>query len=178
MKIKTLYNQWSKGNYYHHIAHYKKYTNFNTLGLFRSILENKKLSLEEQLEIRDYAIKTFAKTFAFLQLKDPWTYKSLVLLGKDLTKADQAKLWEDIRQYQQAYLKKKGIKHRNFGTYSKHDCGYEYCPLNGIMIRQGSKLAECEMYFDKDKYINKAPYKRAQKHQPDWEKEGEDYFYD
>lgn len=177
MEIKTLFNQWSKGNYYHYMTYHKKYSNFNTLGLFRSILENKKLSLEEQLEIRNYAIQAFTKTFAFLQLKDPWTYKSLVTLGQELTVADHAQLWEDIKQYQQTYLKQKGIKHRNFGTYAKHDCGWNHCPLNGIMIRQGSKLAECDMYFKEDKYSNKAPYKRSQKHAPDWEKEGEDYFY-
>ena len=178
MKITTRFNQRSKSNYYHYIDHYKKYTNFNTLGLYRSILENKKLSLDDQLEIRDYANQTFAKTFAFLQLKDPWTYRNLITLGQELTVADKRQLWDDIRHYQQAYLKEKKIKHRNFGSYSKHDCGYEHCPMNGIMIRQGSRLAECQMYFDSDKhYRSYDSYKRTQKHRPEWEDEAEDFLY-
>lgn len=178
MKIKTLFNQWSKGNYYHHIDNYKKYTNFNTLGLFRSILENKKLTLEDQLEVRDYAQQAFAKTFAFLQLKDPWTYKQLVTLGQDLTKADHAQLWANIYQYQQTYLKEKKLNHRNFGTYGKHDCGWEDCPLNGIMIRQGSVLSECTMHFKEDKYLNKKPYQRQPKHRPDWKEEADDFLFE
>jgi hypothetical protein len=177
MKINTRFNLWSKRDYYHYINNYKKYTNFNTLGLYRSILENKKLSLEDQLEVRDYANEQFQKTFDFLQLKDPWVYRDLVCLGLEMTVADKAQQWKAIRQYQEAYLKKKKIKHRNFGTFSKHDCGYPLCPMNGLMTRQGSPMAECVLYFDTDHYRNQAPYKRVQKHRPDWEAEAEYFLY-
>ena len=48
-------------------------------------------------------------------------------------------------------LADKKIKHRNFGDYSKHNCGHDNCVWNGIMIRQGSWLAESSMHFDSDK---------------------------
>lgn len=39
----------------------------------------------------------------------------------------------------------------NFGEYSKHNCGYDTCVWNGIMVRQGSWLAESNMHFDSDR---------------------------
>jgi len=53
-------------------------------------------------------------------------------------------------------LEDKKIKHRNFGEYSKHNCGYDFCPLNGIMIKQGSGFAEHSMYFNSDKNKDEA----------------------
>lgn len=55
-------------------GNHKKYTDFNVLGLYRSISENDKLPLEDKIYIRDLANETFGKTFNFLQLKDPKTY--------------------------------------------------------------------------------------------------------
>jgi len=72
MKIGKKFNQLSKSQYYHFIDNYKKYTDFNTLGLYRSITENERLSLEDQIEIRDYANLIFGKTFNFYQLKDSY----------------------------------------------------------------------------------------------------------
>lgn len=151
MKISRKFNQLSVSEYKHYIDNHKKYTDFNTLGLYRSITENKKLNLEEKILIRDYANKTFGKTFYFYQLKDPQTYFDLVTLGQKLTKADENQIWGDISFNQQKILKEKKIKHRNFGDYSKHNCGYEHCPLDGLMIRQGSQLAENHMCFKTDK---------------------------
>ena len=157
MKIGKRFNQLNKSDYFYYIDHYKKYTDFNTLGLYRSICENKKLTISDRVEIRDYANKTFGKTFEFYQLKDPVTYFDLQTLGQELTIADERKVWDDIRRNQEKILSKKKIKHRNFGEYSKHNCGYEDCRLNGLMIRQGSKFTESHMYFnsDKDKYLAK-----------------------
>ena len=150
MKINKKFNQLNRKQYKHYIDNHKKYTNFNTLGLYRSICENDKLSLVEKIEIRDYATELFGKTFKFLQLKDPETYFKLITLGQELTKADKNQVWENIEQNQQKILKEKRIKHRNFGNYSKHNCGLEHCHLNGLMIRQGSSLAECSMNFGTD----------------------------
>ena len=157
MKIGKRFNQLSKKEYFYYVDHYKKYTDFNTLGLYRSISENNKLDTLDRIEVRDYANNTFGRTFEFYQLKDPVTYYNLVTLGKDLTVADTQKVWDDIRKNQEKILSKKKIKHRNFGEYSKHNCGYEDCQLNGLMIRQGSKFTESHMYFnsDKDKYLAK-----------------------
>ena len=53
--------------------------------------------------------------------------------------------------HQEKILSEKKIKHRNFGEYSKHNCVYEGCPYNGIMIKQGSRLAESHIWFESDK---------------------------
>ncbi|MEM6298769.1 MAG: hypothetical protein AAF740_08795, partial [Bacteroidota bacterium] len=147
MKIKKPFNQCSISQYKHYIDNYKKYKNFNPLGLYRSILENDKLSLEEQIEVRDHAHETFKKTFDFYPLKDPVTYFELNTLGEELTQADENQFWEGIREKQQRILKRRQIKHRNFGVYSKHLCGYTNCSLDGIMLRQGSWFADSHMYF-------------------------------
>jgi MFS superfamily sulfate permease-like transporter len=151
MKISKKFNQLAPSAYKYYIDNYKKYTDFNTLGLYRSILENDRLHLDDKIKIRDYANLTFGKTFYFYQLKDPFTYFKLISLGKELTKADENQLWQDIQQNQQQILKDKRIKHRNFGCYSKHDCGIDSCSMNGIMVRQGSRLAEHHLYFESDK---------------------------
>lgn len=165
MKIGKLFNMLSKEEYYHIIDHYDDYSDFNSLGLYRSILENDGLDIEDKIEIRNYANQTFGKTFDFLQIKDPSTYYELTILGEELTIADTRRRWEIIRENQQKILKDKGIKHRNFGDYSKHNCGYDDCPYNGIMIKKGSSLAESHMHFktDKDKYQVKKKAKKLSK---------------
>lgn len=157
MKIGRALNTLTRSEYEHYIPEHKKYTDFNTLGLYRSILENNKLSLDEKIEIREMAHEYFIKTFNFLQLKDPRTYLEVSTLGIELTVADERQLWEDIRLNQEKIIKEKKLNHRNFGQYSKHDCGYEDCPLNGIMIKEGSLMAEWDMHFlgDQDKFQKK-----------------------
>jgi hypothetical protein len=151
MKIGKPFNQLAKKDYIYYIDNHKKYTDFNTLGLYRSICENKKLELNDRIEIRDYANTIFDKTFNFYQLKDPKTYFDLTTLGEELTIADERQIWEDIRENQQKILKEKKIKHRNFGDYSKHNCGYEDCPYNGLMVKQNSWLKESHIHFETDK---------------------------
>lgn len=145
MKLGRQINTLTYSEYLHLLENYKKFTDFNHLGLFRSILENEKLALTQKFEIRDAAIEKFPKFFEFLQLKDPVTYFSLVTFQQALTTADSHQVWEDIKRNQQQILAVKKLGHRNIGTYSKHDCGYETCHLNGLMIRQGSWLAEGEI---------------------------------
>jgi len=151
MKINKRLNTLTYQEYSILLSQHQKYTDFNTLGLFRSIMENEKLDPTQKIAIRDQAVATFHKTFEFLQLKDPVTYFELTTLGQQLTVADEAQRWAAIRLTQQKILKDKKLQHRNFGTYSKHLCGYDTCPFNGIMARQGSRLAEGEMHFCSDK---------------------------
>lgn len=151
MEIGKNFNKFNLKEYFFYIDNYKKYNDFNTLGLYRSLIENEKLSLDEKLIVREYAHKIFGKTFDFLQLKDPMTYVQVKYLGQELTKGDEIGVWDSIRKNQQKILADKKIKHKNFGVYSKHNCGYETCPFNGIMIRQGSLLMETNMHFDSDK---------------------------
>jgi len=152
MEIGRKFNKLSKKEYFFYIDNYKKYTDFNTLGLYRSIVENVELDIADKKEVRDYAHKTFRKTFDFLQLKDPNTYFELTTLGKKLTKADESQVWQEIISNQQKILVDKKIKHRNFGEYSKHNCGYETCPMNGLMIKQGSWFTERHMQFNSDNH--------------------------
>tara|TARA_R110002072_G_scaffold274889_10_gene435940 strand:+ start:2364 stop:2906 length:543 start_codon:yes stop_codon:yes gene_type:complete len=159
MKIGKRFNELSKSDYFHFIDNYKKYSDFNTLGMYRSICENEKLSLNDRIEIRDYANTVFEKTFEFYQLKDPKTYFDLSTLGYEMTVADERKVWDDIIINQEKILSKKKIKHRNFGEYSKHNCGYDDCKFNGLMIKQGSGLAESSMHFRSDKNADAAKLK-------------------
>lgn len=162
MEIGQKFNQLTLDEYFFYIDNYKKYTDFNTLGLYRSIVENEKLNLKEKIDVREYSHKTFKKTFDFLQLKDPKVFVEVSTLGQELTNGDKEKIWEDIKINQQKILNNKKIKHRNFGTYSKHNCGYEDCHWNGLMIRQGSWLAEGNMHFtgDKSQYNQKLKSER------------------
>jgi hypothetical protein len=150
MKIGRKYNTLIFKQYLSCIDNHKKYTDFNTLGLYRSILENSKLTLEEKIAVRDHAHQFFRKSFDFLQLKDPVTFVEVTYLGQERTKEEERRIYDNVRIQQQKILADKRIKHRNFGEYSKHNCGYETCPLNGIMIRQGSRMAEMEMQFGGD----------------------------
>ena len=157
MKVGRQFNTLTYSEYLQLIERYEKFTDFNTLGLFRSITEANKLSLEQKLELRKVAIAAFPKAFDFLQVKDPSTYFRVNTLGEVLTVADERQAWESIRHNQQAILKNKKLKHRNFGTYGRHDCGYDTCPIKGVMFRQTS-LSAASMYFhsDKDSYAAQA----------------------
>ncbi|MCJ0743544.1 hypothetical protein [Pedobacter montanisoli] len=156
MEIGKKFNALNLEEYLFFIDNYKNYSDFNTLGLYRSLSENENLTIEQKIQVRDYANKYFEKTFEFLQIKDPWTYIKVITLGLELTNADKEELWRKIRVNQENILRNKKIKHQNFGKYSKHNCGYETCPMNGIMIKQGSHLAECKMCIgNNDKYQRK-----------------------
>ncbi|WP_338813104.1 hypothetical protein V9L05_17355 [Bernardetia sp. Wsw4-3y2] len=122
MKIDRQFNTMIVEEYVFYIDNYKKYTDFNSLGLYRSIVENENLNLEQKIELREYAHKTFKKSFDFLQLKDPVTFFKISTLGQTLTQGDISQFWQNIRRNQQKILADKKIKHRNFGTYSKHEC--------------------------------------------------------
>lgn len=151
MEIGQKFNQLTLSEYFYYIDNHKKYTDFNTLGLYRSIIENEKLTLTEKIEVRDYAHKVFKKTFDFLQLKDPYTFVTVSTFGQSLTVADERQIWNDVISNQERILKDKKIKHRNFGHYSKHNCGHTDCPYNGLMIKQDSILMHRNMHFESDK---------------------------
>lgn len=145
MTIEQQFNALTKQELVFFIDNYKQYADFNTLGLYRSVLENESLTIKDKIEIRDYANKTFRKTFDFLQIKDPYTYVKLISLGEELTKADEKQIWRDVCQWQGETLKDKKIKHRNFGDYSKHNCGDINCVYNGLMVHQSnSRLKKIE----------------------------------
>ena len=153
MKLTQKFNQLTFLEYIRVIERHRDYSNFNVLGLFRSILENHKLDLARKIEIRDLAIAKFERQFEFLQLRDPYTHIELQILGREeVTNGDLDRLWQNLIANQQKILAAKKIKHRNFGTYSKHNCGYESCPYNGLMIKQGSYLTEDRIWFPSDEH--------------------------
>jgi len=98
MVISQKFNQLTLKEYFFYVDNHKKYTDFNTLGLYRSIIENEKLGLPEKIEVREYAHQFFRKTFDFLQLKDPDTFVKVSTLGQTLTVAGEANL--DYRHLQ------------------------------------------------------------------------------
>ncbi len=140
MRIGQKFNKLTLKEYFFYIENHKRCKDFNTLGLYRSILENEKLTLAEKIEVRDYANRFFQKTFDFLQVKDPITFLSLSTLGEDLTKADENQLRKEIQKNQRRILKGKRIRHRSFGIHSRHTC-VESCVWNGLMVRENSKLS-------------------------------------
>ena len=140
MKIGQKFNTLTLKEYFFYIANHKRCKDFNTLGLYRSILETEKLNLAEKIEVRDYANQFFQKTYDFLQVKDPITFLELSTLGKDLTKEDEEKLRNEIQENQRRILKAKRIRHRSFGIHSRHTC-VESCVWNGLMVRGSSKLS-------------------------------------
>ncbi len=151
MKLGRPFKKLTFSEYLSFIPMHETFSDWNTLGLYRSLIEQEKLTLEQKIQVRDLAHTVFQKQFDFLQLKDPLTYIAVCALGKELTKADEHQMWEDVKRNQQKILEEKKIKHRNFGEYSKHNCGYETCRFNGIMVKQGSFLCESNMRFDSDK---------------------------
>lgn len=163
MKIKQKFNTLTYNEYIQIIDNHKKFSDFNALGLFRSLVETQKLDINQKIAIRDYANQKFYKNFEFLQLKDPDTYFHLKTLGENLTVADEAQIWKDIKLNQEQILKDKKIKHRNFGDYSKHNCGYDWCPYNGLMIKPGSSLSERDMRFYSDK-CKAASFAKSENH--------------
>lgn len=150
MELPAKFNTLTAKEYFFCIDNHKKYTNFNVLGLYRSITENEKLDLPAKIEVREYAHRVFKKSFDFLQLKDPRTYFEVSTLGHELTKADENRFWQEVRKNQQQILESKQIRHRNFGVYSKHACGYEDCPYDGVMFQQGSWYLSSEIHFESD----------------------------
>jgi hypothetical protein len=171
MKIGQQLNTLSYGEYLNLLKNYSRFADFNSLGLFRSILENEKLTLEQKIQVRDVSISVFPKFFTFLQVKDPWTFRKLELLGQDFTVADEDRLRNIIDLNQQKILAKKRIKHRNFGIYAKHSCGYDTCCMNNLMTKQNSLLSEYGMFSMRaDKYSTfskseRRKQERKKKHQ-------------
>lgn len=156
MKLGRLFKKLTFSEYLAFIPMHETFSDWNSLGLYRSIIEHEKLTLEEKLEVRDLAHSIFQKQFNFLQLKDPKIYIEIASLGQELTVADERQLWEDVKRNQQRILENKKIKHRNFGDYSKHNCGVETCKYFGLMVKQGfnsgleyeSQPVKTEIVFD------------------------------
>lgn len=69
MTIDKPFNQFSKQEYLECIPNHQLYTEFNTLGLYRSLLENGNLSKDDKLEIRELPITILKRPSIFFNLK-------------------------------------------------------------------------------------------------------------
>ena len=163
MKIDQKFNTLSVSQYLHYIKNYKKYIDFNTLGLYRSLMENEALNLKDKIKIRDYAHEFFFKAFEFLQIKDPYTYFEVESLGEELTASYIFKTRNKIKEYQEKTLKEKRIKHKNFGITSKHECGRKYCPYDGLMLKANARIGKGCIWYDHDNDISYKESKQAKK---------------
>ena len=103
------------------------------------------------------------KVFEFMQVRHPDLYVKMCLLWKTYINADEENLWFNIRLNQEKILHKKRIKHRNFWDYSKHNCWYENCPLNGIMVQQWSWFCESSMRGANDTKKQKSERRKSER---------------
>jgi hypothetical protein len=163
MKLDKKLNQFSYKDLITIMKNYSKYVDFNSLGLFRAIVEHEKLDLNQRIALRDMAIGIFPKFYNFLQIKDPHTYFHLQTLGQELTNADKRAFYKQIKANQYEILHRKRIKHRNFGIYSKHSCGYKDCKLDNLMVKQNSWFKEYEIIFAEESSHNH--HKKAKNYQ-------------
>lgn len=108
MKIGQRFNQLTVREYFHYIDHHRKYTDFNTLGLYRSIIENEKLDIADKIAVREYAHGTFKKAFDFLQLKDPYVFVTISTIGQSLTVADERQYGKMSSPIRKEYLRTRG----------------------------------------------------------------------
>ncbi len=166
MKIGVKFNQLTAREYLYILERHKKYTDFNPLALYRSIIENDRLDLTQKIAIRDLAHQQFFNFFEFLQIKDPFTYVAVSILGRTLTKVEESQLWENVEKNQEKILKAKRIKHRNFGIFSRSEQSDPSCAYNGTMIRRnGSNNPHLtgfpRLYLASDKRPWNAPWKSA-----------------
>ncbi|SEQ79602.1 hypothetical protein [Neolewinella agarilytica] len=176
MKIGRPINQLTARALRRLLSDYRRYTDFNRLGLFRGILESQILNPHEKQEIRDLAKETFRKYYDFLVVKDPYTWDRLEHLGENRNRQQEGQDWKEIRRKQEEILRRKRIRHRNFGVYSRHDCGYETCNVNNCMTRpKGPNRYGSEMSFDSDRYKyarkEKSRRHKQQRRRKDWLKE-------
>ena len=118
MKIGIKFNQLTYREYLYIIDRRRKYTDFNPLALYRSIIENNKLDLDQKIAIRELAHQHFFNFFEFLQVRCPQVYINVSTLGRTLTGVERDQLWEKVCNNGEKILKAKRIKHRNFGDYA------------------------------------------------------------
>lgn len=149
MKLNRKFNTLSPSEYRDIIKNYKRYANFNPLGLYRSILENPKLNTETQLEILHLANEYFGKFYEFLIVKDIDTYAELTLIGKEpLTHTEYRQYTDKLREKAKKILKEKRIRNWRVGIYTKSSrwAGYDEQKGKPISVEIMSKEPSQKKY--------------------------------
>ena len=119
MKLNARFNTFTLPRYREAIANHKRYTDFNPLALFRSILENGKLGEAEQLEVLALAKAAFPRFYRHLLLKDLCTYAAISRLGQE--PLGEAKMWQyinNLRCEQEKEFAKRKIRNSRVGAYT------------------------------------------------------------
>ncbi len=120
MKLNRPFNTLSLAEYRHIIPRHSKYADFNPLALYRSIVENPKLSTAEKQEVLALANQYFQKFYDFLVVKDLHTYAALSRLGlPPLSPAQQWDYDEQLRAQAEKILARKRIRNWRVGTVTK-----------------------------------------------------------
>ena len=93
---------------------------FNTLALYRSIVENRKLDEAAKQEVLVLANRYFQRFYDFLPAKDPQTYFELSLLGQPpLSDAQWRQYYWKIREQGEKLAKEKGIRNHRVGSMTR-----------------------------------------------------------
>ena len=120
MKLNRPFNTLTLAQYRQIIPQHARYTDFNPLALYRSILENNKLSAADQQAVLALAKQYFPKFYDFLVVKDFNTYVALSRLG--LPPLSPAQQWDynaQLRIQARKILARKRIRNWRVGTQSK-----------------------------------------------------------
>ncbi|MDO4879200.1 MAG: hypothetical protein Q3966_07940 [Neisseria sp.] len=120
MKLNRPFNTLTLAEYRALIPRHTAYADFNPLGLFRSIVENRKLDQAAKQKVLALAKQYFPKFYAFLPAKDPQTYFELSLLGQPpLSDAQWRQYYWKIRERGEKIAKGKGIRNHRVGSMTK-----------------------------------------------------------
>ena len=120
MKLNRPFNTLTLAQYRQIIPQHARYTDFNPLALYRSIVENRKLNEEDKQEVLALANQYFQKFYDFLVVKDLHTYAALSRLG--LPSLSPAQQWDynaQLRIQARKILARKRIRNWRVGTQSK-----------------------------------------------------------
>ena len=120
MKLNRPFNTLTLAQYRQIIPQHARYTDFNPLALYRSILENNKLSAADQQAVLALAKQYFPKFYDFLVVKDFNTYAALSRLGlPPLSPAQQYDYDEQLCAQAKKILANKRIRNWRVDTITK-----------------------------------------------------------
>ncbi|MGF6148844.1 Uncharacterised protein [Kingella potus] len=119
MKLNARFNTFTLPRYREAIANHQRYTDFNPLALYRSIVENDRLGDAEKLEVLALANQAFPRFYRHLLLKDLHTYAALSRLGLEpLCDVQMRQYTAGLRREQDKEFAKRKIRNRRIGVYT------------------------------------------------------------
>ena len=116
---------------------------FNPLGWLRALSQSRRLDAASRAARLAEARGSLGRFMDFLILKDPPLAERLANPSGDRLRRNQ--FFIDLPGRQRALLRRKRLRSRNFGIYSRHGCAVASCPLAGVMLpgnRYGHRARE------------------------------------